>query len=125
MSIGSEALAAEYDEIIASHQHRTTEVHAAPIGVWWEETAEADFRAFEPKLAEYGSHDLLVIGKGLNPELCDQDAIEAGIAFYLLGKVARMTEAYRNGRLPSPDSWHDAAVYSMMGRRVRQHGALA
>jgi hypothetical protein len=92
---------------------------------WWPEIAARDLAAFRPKLEQYGSHDLLVVGTGLNPDQEPAEAMEAGCAFYALGKVARVVEAVRTGRDPGDDSWHDLTVYSMMARRIRATGGLS
>jgi hypothetical protein len=97
----------------------------AEIQSWWLAVAETDLAAFQPKLRQYGSHDLLVVGMGLNPNLDRQQAMEAGVAFYVLGKAARAVEAYRNGFSASDDTWHDLTVYSMMARRIQQTGQLS
>jgi hypothetical protein len=91
---------------------------------WWVETARVDVDGFLPKLMEYGSHDLVVIGAGMMPHASDSTRMEAGIAFYLLGKASRAVGAYQEGRTPSDDTWLDLSVYSMMGRHVRKFGGL-
>jgi hypothetical protein len=44
---------------------------------------------------------------------------ELGVAFYALGKMARIMGAYADGLAPSDDSWHDLAIYARMAQRVR------
>lgn len=100
-----------------------------PVKAWWAKTAEADLAGFQPKLAEYGSGDLLAIGTDMATLIKWADApdrvkAELGTFFYLRGKVARMTTAYEHQRLPSDDTLHDATVYSMMMRRIRARGVL-
>lgn len=92
------------------------------LTAWWMATAKRDIAKMLPKVAEYSASDLLVIGAGLAPDLPDPLRVEAAIGFYLSGKAARITGALTEGRAPSDDSWDDAAVYSMMGRRVRATG---
>lgn len=90
---------------------------------WWLAKAQRDIGAMAPKVAEYSSSDLLVIGAGIVPSMSPQAQAEAAVAFYLLGKAARLTGAFIEGRVPHIDSWDDAAVYSMMGRRIREVGS--
>ena len=89
---------------------------------WWAAKTARDIDAMLPKVAEYSASDLQVIGSGLVPHLSPALQAEAAIAFYLLGKAARLTGSFMEGKTPNVDSWDDAAVYSMMGRRVREHG---
>lgn len=99
---------------------------------WWRSISESDAQRTVPKAIEYGSIDLNIIGFALGeciPALKEKrhegstHAAEMGIAFYLLGKIARMVSAYSEGQEASDDTWMDVTVYSMMGRRVRDRGA--
>jgi hypothetical protein len=93
---------------------------------WWGETAADDAVAAELKAKEYGSLDLVIIGRtmreliGIGPDILE-DA-ELGIMFYQLGKLARCISAVSSGRRPSDDTWHDVVVYGMMVRRIRETG---
>lgn len=100
--------------------------------VWWRETAQHDYEAALPKIAEYGgagegSSDLRVMGDAL-AELCGMhdapDAVKQELAcwFYALGKVSRLISDYRQGKSGKPDTWHDLTVYSMMARRLQETG---
>jgi hypothetical protein len=89
---------------------------------WWAAKTSRDIEAMLPKMREYSSSDLQVIGAGLVPDLSPALQAEAAIAFYLLGKAARITGSLMEEREPDVDSWDDAAVYAMMGRRVREAG---
>lgn len=97
---------------------------------WWQKAAADDAEDFSAKADEYGSADLDLIGQALmltmdkfpDEARTPQLARELGIAYYLLGKVSRMVGAYADGRVPSDDTWHDASVYSMMGRFNRAGG---
>ena len=95
------------------------------LGQWWHDKAEEEVHGVVPKAEEYGSVDLEIVGFALrqlrasNGEIPTSNA-ELGIAFYLLGKVARVIGAYADGRSPSDDTWHDMAVYTKMGQRVRE-----
>jgi len=93
------------------------------LETWWEDTTDAELMSMLPKVIEYGSNDLKIIGDimlMLKPELRGKiNPEELGIAFYALGKMARIMGAYSDGIAPSDDSWHDLAIYSRMAQRVR------
>lgn len=94
---------------------------------WWEATSTADLEAMLPKLGEYTSADLVIMGDALVEWGTDALPLgaagqEAACLFYILGKVARAIAALREGRLPSDDTYHDITVYSMMTRRIRERG---
>lgn len=93
---------------------------------WWVDTAHADVDAAEIKAKEYGSLDLVIIGRTMRELLGIGDGIiadaEIGITFYQLGKLARCISALSGGRKPSDDTWHDIVVYGMMVRRIREAG---
>lgn len=96
---------------------------------WWTTTAQADYDAFGPKMAEYGSTDLEEIGRMLCHLMGWEDAGpstwgEVGCFFYLYGKIQRRVSAYRRHELPSGDTLHDETVYSLMGRGYRERGTL-
>lgn len=109
---------------MSDYKPRLSPAEAGELEDWWREVSAGDLREFRPKLAEYGSHDLLVTGLGLNPTVDHTLAQVAGCAFYLLGKGARAVEAVRTGRMPSADTFHDLTVYSMMARRIQDVGSL-
>jgi len=94
-------------------------------------TFEADLKRARAKAMEYGSHDLEIMAVSmeallpageLDPQSRHATAIEMSIAFYLMGKVARMFGAFKKGTTPGDDSWRDGLIYSLMGRYVRQNG---
>lgn len=107
-------------------------VHQVDLQNWWHEVSQADLDLMLPKVTEYGSQDLEVMGRAMIALHPNRDAMDPGeqrrvglemaVAFYLLGKVSRLFGAYSGGGVPSDDTWHDATVYSMMGRRVRETG---
>lgn len=79
------------------------------------------------KAAEYGSSDLEIMGQAmllLVPKEFRERALglEMAIAFYALGKVARLFGAYERGDRPSADTWFDLHVYAKMGLKVRETG---
>lgn len=97
------------------------------VAEWWRRTNADDHLAFIPKFEEYGSEDLLAIGRTMadilgKKDLTDQQATELGIFFYLYGKMARWVEAVKEGRPVSDDTLHDLTVYSMMARLNRAGG---
>lgn len=97
-----------------------------PLTDWWNQTTKDELKSLLPKATEYGSHDLEIIGQALlllNPKLQGKThPAEIGIAFYALGKIARIIGAYADGHQPSDDSWHDLAIYARMAQRVRNAG---
>jgi len=101
---------------------------------WWRTTSEGDLRHSLTKRAEYGSRDLVRLGEALfefagvtreddDESEWEQVCAELGILFYLEGKLARALEAYRQGNLPSTDTYDDLRVYSWMLGRVRETGS--
>ncbi len=99
---------------------------------WWMDTTYNDLQAMLPKQAEYGgtgggSADLKVMGDAL-AELCGmrdaEDAVKQEMAcwFYGLGKVSRLISNYQRGEPGKADTWHDLTVYSLMARRLQEHG---
>ena len=92
---------------------------------WWLEQTSKEVEAVVPKAIEYGSADLDIIGYALG-KMVDKNAAttndELGIAFYVLGKVARLIGAYTDGRTPSDDTWFDIAIYTKMAQRARAVG---
>ena len=93
---------------------------------WWAAVAADDVGPAAVKAKEYGSFDLLIIGRTLReamdigPDVVSDE--EIGISFYLLGKISRAVSAIASGQRPSDDTWHDITVFSMMARRVRETG---
>ena len=95
---------------------------------WWAGQAQAEIGMVVDKAIEYGATDLRDLGRQIyemagRPQPDDAVATEAGISFYLMGKVSRIAAAFREGRLPSSDTWLDIGVYARMAQRVRQIGA--
>lgn len=74
----------------------------------------------------YGSADLEIMADAMGkmmPHLqTDAQRLQAAIAFYLLGKVARAMGALRDGREPTADTWYDAHIYSMMALKIQETG---
>ncbi len=100
-------------------------VSKADITKWWREVTDDDLCRYLAKRTEYGSFDLSILGDVLQRTMDDEalkiDANEEiGITFYMLGKLARVLSAYKEGRVPSDDTWDDLAIYAMMGRMARK-----
>ena len=95
------------------------------LRAWWNRVAANDFEQMRPKLGEYTSADLAIMGDVMEawgvsaPEL----GSEAACIWYILGKVARAVAAYREGRAPSEDTLHDIRVYATMAQRIRERGS--
>lgn len=94
---------------------------------WWTKNNDEAFERTAPKSLEYGSADLQIMGSAMLRLLKWEDApervgLELGIAFYALGKVARLFGAYAERRLPNDDAWFDLKIYSTMAERVREVG---
>lgn len=92
---------------------------------WWLDETKNELESVLPKAIEYGSADLKVIGFALSQMIGEPKGVthdELGIAFYVLGKVARLVGGYADGRLPSDDTWHDIAIYTKMAQYAREHG---
>ena len=94
---------------------------------WWETKAQEDIKAVVPKAVEYGATDLAEIGRTMgmvmgHDGLSHEEATEMGIYFYLLGKMARWTDAIKNGKRPSHDTLHDIKIYTTMAQRNRDVG---
>jgi hypothetical protein len=93
---------------------------------WWLQLANAESTQVVDKAVEYGSRDLVDIGRDLadcmHRQVSDQEAAELGVYFYLRGKMSRWTDAVRRGQLPSDDTLKDIGVYVRMAQRIRTHG---
>lgn len=96
------------------------------LAAWWHERARDEIDRTVPKAIEYGSTDLVDIGRDLarcmGRTVTDQEAAELGIYFYIRGKLARWTDAVVRGEQVSDDSLFDIGVYARMAQRVRSHG---
>ncbi len=100
---------------------------AGMLSEWWRSQAEKEIQATVPKAVEYGAADLEVMGQAMlhlvpREKRSRQLGIEMALAFYALGKVARLFGAFERGELPSADTWFDLGVYCRMAERVREFG---
>lgn len=94
---------------------------------WWIDKAMAEVEAVAPKAVEYGSTDLAEIGRTMGliigrQNMTHEEATEVGIYFYVLGKMARWTDAIKRGVRVSDDTIHDMKVYLTMEQRNRDVG---
>lgn len=96
------------------------------LAAWWVGKAQEETEGLVAKAVAYGGHDLLVMGKAMQafmPEGTPMEvAVEAAVAFYALGKVARLIEPLAKGQKASADSWYDLGVYARMGQHVQERG---
>lgn len=97
------------------------------LTAWWHDRARTEIIAVVPKMREYGSGDLVEVGRTLARVAGRKvgsvaDAAELGIFFYLVGKMARWADAVESGRRVSDDTIADIAVYARMVQRVRDVG---
>ncbi len=101
------------------------------LTAWWVELAHNEAAKVVPKAVEYGATDLAEIGRQLEasgvdlsnrPGSVEAHWAELGVYFYVIGKLARWTDAVANGRAVSDDTLHDIGVYIRMAQRIRSHG---
>lgn len=92
---------------------------------WWQTTSDADFQGMVPKLTEYGSGDIELMGHAMAVigRFDHKTGAESACWFYCLGKVARLMQDYHRKVEGKEDTWHDLSVYSMMARRIREVGS--
>lgn len=100
--------------------------HPSGLASWWRKLADEEIRRTVPKAEEYGSGDLIRIGRTLaevaGRTVTDEEAAELGIFFYIEGKLARWADAVARGERPSDDTLFDLGVYVRMAQRVRHSG---
>ena len=94
------------------------------LSSWWIDHAIDEARRTCAKMAEYGSSDLVALGRtyahmaGI-PAPAAVEAMEIGCLIYLLGKVNRAVESVRQHRPILLDTWFDTAVYAKMAQAAR------
>ncbi len=97
------------------------------LAAWWRRTAEAEIEQTVAKAVEYGSTDLIDIGRSLarvaGREVDDEEAAEMGVFFYLEGKLSRWRSTLERGDRPSLDTLLDIGVYARMAQRIRYAGS--
>lgn len=102
-------------------------VNREDLAAWWQNTVADDILQTAEKAIEYGSEDLLMIGRTMariqGLTVTDAQAAELGVLFYIYGKVARWVSAVKDGRIVSDDTLKDISIYAMMARRVREKGS--
>lgn len=95
---------------------------------WWLENAKREAEKLGPKAIEYGSYDLELIGDVLHTIIDHSSSrarakdLESGIVFYLIGKIARLASALRDGHEPSDDTFLDISIYARMALYIREKG---
>ena len=92
---------------------------------WWADTSRAIANMVVPKAREYGSRDLVEIGREFaalagRGEVSEGYAYELGVFFYLRGKVSRWSAAAARGELVSKDTLDDIIAYAMMALHNRE-----
>lgn len=126
----------DYEDRIKGEQVRMFDVDQLPteqqvrvkaLQEWLEGFHERSLDETIRKAVEYGGADLDIMAKAmlcLVPEEYREQTlgVEMAIAFYALGKVARLFGAYERGQRPSEDTWFDLSVYARMGLKVREQG---
>lgn len=116
------------DEEADAAEERRKEIVAEELRQWWLQQAEMEVQRTVPKAIEYGAADLEVMGTAMQ-HLIPKDrrsrqmGLEMALAFYCLGKCARLFGAFERGEYPSEDTWFDIGVYTRMAERVRQTGS--
>jgi hypothetical protein len=88
----------DWQDVAAALNKPIEAEEAAPEGIqelanWWLDETRNELDSVIPKALEYGSADLKVIGFALSQMIGEPKDVtndELGIAFYVLGKVARL-----------------------------------
>lgn len=98
------------------------------LEAWWLAMAQEEIERTVPKAIEYGSTDLDEIGRqmlaaGLHEGNHETPTEELGVYFYMVGKMARWTDAIRTGRRVSDDTLFDIGIYVRMVQRIRHSGS--
>lgn len=107
----------------SSQPPRNTDVRH--LDDWWMDETRAELLNMMPKVQEYGSMDLEIMGIVLHMMMNRGGPVimgsyeELGIFFYVLGKVARWAAAIADGHKASDDTIRDISIYARMALRVR------
>ena len=107
----------------------TEQEHPAEhVREWWMATAEHDFNLIAPRIGEYASYDLDILGR-VTLDMVDLPSddlalrTEVACLWFAMAKIARALSAYKEGRRPSDDSLIDLNAYVYMARRARETGS--
>lgn len=95
------------------------------LAQWWETLQERELPEVMRKAELYGSEDLKLMGaamQALVPGLDEAGGLQAAVAFYSLGKIARAMSALAEGRSPQGDDWYDLSVYARMALKIQETG---
>lgn len=99
----------------------------ADLEAWLRNVFTTELPGTLDKAELYGAADLQVMADAMGvmiPSIAGDNGLklQAAVAFYTLGKVARVIGALRDGRSPSEDTWYDTHIYGLMGLKVYQTG---
>lgn len=94
---------------------------------WWQVRSDIEADMLVPKSVEYGANSLTRLGTTMaataGRTVSEEEAIELGIYFYILGKIERWTDAVLRGDRPKDDALLDIGVYARMAQRNREVGS--
>lgn len=95
------------------------------LGDFWREDTERLITMCEPKVIEYGSEDLVELGRDVarmagRPVPDDGLAYELGVFFYVRGKMARWMNAAVRGEHVNQDSLDDILTYVVLCKYDRK-----
>lgn len=101
--------------------------HPSGLASWWRKQAETEIERTVPKAEEYGSTDLIRVGRIMAESagrhgVSDEEAAELGVFFYIEGKLARWADAVTRGERVSDDTLFDIGIYVRMAQRIRATG---
>lgn len=97
----------------------------SPLRRWWCDAAFDEADRTITKMEEYGSMDLVHIGRmlwdvmGRTSPLSDVAAMEVGCLFYIYGKIQRAVSALKNDKPIKDDTWFDTQIYAKMAQAAR------
>lgn len=91
------------------------------LRAWWDTTSASIRDMCLSKADAYGARDLEIMGAASGHSGGRQ--IEWAVAFYALGKIARILSAIESGDPhTNDDSWTDLVAYAMMGMKAGHTG---
>jgi len=109
------------------HEDSETKALVEELSEWWRDKSEKEIDQTCAKAIEYGANSLTEVGRKLaklaGREVDEEEAIELGIYFYILGKVERWTDSILVGRRCNNDALLDIGVYARMAQRNREVGS--
>jgi hypothetical protein len=103
-----------------------TDLKVHDLEQWLRVTFERELPGTLAKARQYGSADLEVMAGAMMQVMpmlkTHEQGLQAAIAFYNLGKVARVFGALCQGEDPHPDCNYDSHIYALMGLKVGETG---